>query len=300
MRTQCGTIIMAMIALAVGAAAGWFAAGFVKGRQHAGGVGVSPAQCDGQGVHRASKAPSPRRKAPIRSSADAEVQKRILKANIAALEKSLAAAKKEAAAIAEAKATKDSTGNLGENAQKSQSRASMIALGKKGQNITIGEWRRYAPERWEEIRNMQERWNDSKRRQVIDMCEMLASADTSAMNEEERSLHLKYMQTLTDYQAAVDRDLYEISDEAPLKDMLYSSEVQRLCDSLAGRAKGSDVSSSAERNMLLGMAAKQLGLSEDAMKDFYGVSEKAFEAVFDFCTFNSSGDGKGELKGGVQ
>ena len=226
---QVKSLTIAVAALVVGAAAGWFAGGFVKGRQHAGGVGVSPAQCDGQGVHRASKAPSPRRKAPIRSSADAEVQKRILKANIAALEKSLAAAKKEAAAIAEAKATKDSTGNLGENAQKSQSRASMIALGKKGQNITIGEWRRYAPERWEEIRNMQERWNDSKRRQVIDMCEMLASADTSAMNEEERSLHLKYMQTLTDYQAAADRDLYEISDEAPLKDMLNSSEVQRLC-----------------------------------------------------------------------
>ena len=125
MRTRIGTIhILVLVAFAVGAAAGWFAAG-ARGERKGGNVElwncgnvetandgrarspVSPERSEPrkrwlQGCAPNEKA-KPRRKAPIRSSADAEVQKRILENKISYLEKCIAAAKVSDAKPAEKK-----------------------------------------------------------------------------------------------------------------------------------------------------------------------------------------------------
>ena len=109
MRTRSGMILAAAVALAVGAAAGWFAA------RAWGSAAVSSkppyrdatSREDNIGRARSMNAPNgsvasphatdadakPRRKALIRSLAGAEVQKRILENKISYLEKCIAAAK---------------------------------------------------------------------------------------------------------------------------------------------------------------------------------------------------------------
>ena len=112
MRIRCGTILAAaLVALAVGAMAGWFAAG-ACGNMETANDGrarspVSPERSEPrkrwlQGCAPTEKA-KPRRKALIRSSADAEVQKRILENKISYLEKCIAAAKVSDAKPAEKK-----------------------------------------------------------------------------------------------------------------------------------------------------------------------------------------------------
>ncbi|MBQ3340443.1 MAG: hypothetical protein IJG84_00965 [Kiritimatiellae bacterium] len=96
MRTRIGTILIAVVALAVGAGAGWLAAQLGKCEN----VEV----CKYGNMETANAVDKPRRKALIRSSADAEVQKRILENKISYLEKCIAAAKVSDAKPAEKKA----------------------------------------------------------------------------------------------------------------------------------------------------------------------------------------------------
>ena len=96
MRTICGTILIAVVALAVGAGAGWLAAQLGKCEN----VEV----CKYGNMETANAVDKPRRKALIRSSADAEVQKRILENKISYLEKCITAAKVSDAKPAEKKA----------------------------------------------------------------------------------------------------------------------------------------------------------------------------------------------------
>ena len=80
------TVAAALAALAVGAAAGWFAAG---ARGNCGNVELW--NCGN--VETANETAKPRRRALIRSSANADVQKRILENKIRYLEDCIAAAK---------------------------------------------------------------------------------------------------------------------------------------------------------------------------------------------------------------
>ena len=88
--------IIAIAALAIGAAAGWFAAG-VRGD------GASPSQRGGddggvvatQNARPPQPVTKPKRKAPIRSSSDAEVQRRALEKRVRFLEDSIRIAKEK-------------------------------------------------------------------------------------------------------------------------------------------------------------------------------------------------------------
>ena len=87
-------IILAIVALGFGAAAGWFVAGLT------GTTGVSPVEYNGQDVGRPSgvePAAKSKRKAPIRSANDAGVQKRILERRIHYLEQVIRLAKEKRA-----------------------------------------------------------------------------------------------------------------------------------------------------------------------------------------------------------
>ena len=96
---------MALVALAVGGVAGWFAAGAWSKCENVevckcenvetanDGRARSPSAPNGRARRPATADSKPRRKALIRSSADAEVQKRILENKISYLEKCIAAAK---------------------------------------------------------------------------------------------------------------------------------------------------------------------------------------------------------------
>ncbi|MBQ4439955.1 MAG: hypothetical protein II909_02300, partial [Kiritimatiellae bacterium] len=149
MRIRCGTIIAAALAaLAVGAAAGWFAAGACGNMETANeGRARSPSAPDGRACRSATAVDSkPRRKAPIRSSSESEVQKQILKADIAALEKSLAAAKKESERIAAAKSAIRASGEKLSKDLLLQCEAARRKLKAEGKGETVGEMRRLAPD----------------------------------------------------------------------------------------------------------------------------------------------------------
>ena len=98
--------MVAVVAIAVGGVAGWFAAGAWGGAASRGlsalpddgaccdvSMARSPCAPNGRARRPATADSKPRRKALIRSSADAEVQKRILENKISYLEKCIAAAK---------------------------------------------------------------------------------------------------------------------------------------------------------------------------------------------------------------
>ena len=225
---------MALAALAVGAAAGWFAAG-AWGERKCGNVElcncgnvetanvgrarspVSPERSEPrkrwlQGCAPNEKA-NPLRKAPIRSTADAEVQRRILKANVAALEKRLVAAKKEAERIAAARAAQGSSGALDEAALLMQRSEALKKLGKKLDEATVGELREHAPDWWARELQKEMRWCDRHRTRTVRMENVLSSADMESMTEDEREVHLRLMERLAETSSFYDGLLDAVNDD---------------------------------------------------------------------------------------
>ena len=105
---QMKNIIIVVAALAAGVAAGWFA-GVLVGRvvpnaPMAAAWDKPPLPAERSNATARADAARPKRKAPIRSTADAEVQKRILENKISYLEKCIAAAKVSDAKPAETSA----------------------------------------------------------------------------------------------------------------------------------------------------------------------------------------------------
>ena len=203
MRTICGTIhIVALAALAVGAAAGWFAAGVGRARcpQRADGGGLGqtapPVHRNGQDARCPSRVPAakPKRKAPIRSSSDAEVQKRILIGRVATLKKQLAIAKKMDEARKNSPSAHES-GNA-ENAKIYEEETSSLKkhTGKVKQGSwTVGEMVKYAPTWFDHsvCRIAVDRACADMSR-ISDALSILDGVDVSRMTEEEKAIHERF------------------------------------------------------------------------------------------------------------
>ena len=217
MRTRCG-IFAAVVALAVGGVAGWFAAG-AWGKCKCENVKVckcgnvatandgrarSPSAPNGR-VHRPATADSkPRRKALIRSSADAEVQKRILENKISYLEKCIAAAKGVDAKPTPKK--RETNAEIFERLMKlptdTERYFAFTRLDEKTQmSLTIGELKKLCPRQMtideelaEKLAERLDKMTEVNARRIG----ILEAFDPSGLNDEERKVHAEFMDFLAE------------------------------------------------------------------------------------------------------
>lgn len=275
------TIIIVVAALAVGAAVGWFVGGFVKGRQHAGGVGVSPAQCDGQGVHRASKAPSPRRRAPIRSTSDADVQRRALEKRVRFLEDSIRIAKeKKPTKVLDA--TKASNDEIVERLMKLPTERErdmeLQRLGKKRFNtFTIGQLGKLCPKMYGELsREEKEVYLGRVYEKSAERLAVLESVDKSLMTDDERALHQNFAEDLSHLLQLYNEKVYHLDVSIENKTAgEVIGDFQMIVDYQKRRAS----LLSEERDMLVSQAVKHFGIPDDAAADLLTAMSDVAEAT---------------------
>ena len=209
MRARFETILAAAVALCVGVAAGWFAAA-----RACGDAAVSskpPYQGDASpacnnGRARSMNAPNekakPRRKVLMRSSADAEVQKRILENKIGYLEKCIAAAKVSDAKPAEKmrETNAEIVARLMKLPTDNERYFAFTRLDEKTQmSLTIGELKKICPRQM----TIDEELSEEFAKNLDKMTEVTArrigildTLDPSGLNDEERRVHAAFMECL--------------------------------------------------------------------------------------------------------
>ena len=204
MRTRIGTILIAVVALVVGAAAGWFAAG-AWGERKCGNVELwKCGNVETANVGRPSalnEKAKPRRKALIRSSADAEVQKRILENKISYLEKCIAAAKVSDAKPAEKKRETNAeiVARLMKLPTENERWTALERLDRKtNMSFTLGEMKRLCPEHTELALSEPPGWRDKMTEVAARRIGILDAFDPSGLNEEERKVHTEFMEFLAE------------------------------------------------------------------------------------------------------
>ena len=217
MRTRCGTILVAVVALAVGGVAGWFAAGAWGGAAGRGlpalpddgvccdvGRVRSPSAPNGRERRTATADSKPRRKALIRSSADAEVQKRILENKISYLEKCIATAKGVDAKPTPKK--RETKAEIVERLMKlptdTERYFAFTRLDEKTQmSLTIGELKKLCPRQMtideelaEKLAERLDKMTEVNARRIG----ILEAFDPSGLNDEERKVHAEFMDFLAE------------------------------------------------------------------------------------------------------
>ena len=275
-------ILFAILALAVGAAAGWFAAGVGRARcpQRADGGGLGqtapPVHRNGQDARCPSRvsAAKPKRKAPIRSSSDAEVQKRILIGRVATLKKQLAIAKKMDEARKNSPSAHES-GNA-ENAKIYEEETSSLKkhTGKVKQGSwTVGEMVKYAPTWFDHsvCRIAVDRACADMSR-ISDALSILDGVDVSRMTEEEKAIHERFANELV----ACSDKLQKWIDMVDTDDTTWDE----IWKGINGIYENVDESiAEAERDALRSMALRELGVAEGETDGFKEDRSRMKEAV---------------------
>lgn len=300
-------VMIAVAALVVGAAAGWFVRGVGEwgtgnGRARCpqraddGGLGQATLPVDGnmQDARCPSKLSRPRRKATIRSSSDADVQRRILKANIAALEKRLVAAKKEAAAIAETRAALKASGETS-HTDLLQWADARKKLKEEGKRETVGEMRRLAPEWFENLSRWTLGKGDVFRRRTVEMLEILSVLDVSERSENERKVHAKYMEVLADAAQRFDEKVDAATDDT-LTDEFFGINNEMFIQT--GKSLGKDKLLVREQKMLRDLTARNLGFSEEEMSEMMSAVKEASAAQYASVPNKNQGLGSFDAKKG--
>ena len=197
-------IIIAVAALAVGAAAGWFAAGVRSD-------GASPSQRGGDdgGVvatqsvrpQRTPHVAKPKRKAPIRSTTDAEVQRRALEKRVRFLEDSIRLAKEKKPPKA-FDATTASNEEIVERLMKFPTEWERDQeLQRLGTNrfytFTVGQLGKLCPKMYGELsREEKEVYYGRLFEKTAERLAILDSVDQSLMTDDERALHGEFADDL--------------------------------------------------------------------------------------------------------
>ena len=289
MRTICGTIhIVALAALAVGAAAGWFAAG-ACGNVETTNVGrarspVSPERSEprkrwrapnGRACRSATAVDSrPRRRAPIRSSSESEVQKRILIGRVATLKKQLAIAKKMDEARKNSPSAHES-GNA-ENAKIYEEETSSLKkhTGKVKQGSwTVGEMVKYAPTWFDHsvCRIAVDRACADMSR-ISDALSILDGVDVSRMTEEEKAIHERFANELVACSDKLQKWIDMVDTDETTWDEIWKG--------INGIYENVDESiAEAERDALRSMALRELGVAEGEADGFKEDRSRMNEAV---------------------
>ncbi len=210
MRTRSGTILVAVVALAVGGVAGWFTAGVWGGAA----VSTKPPCRDATaregdiGRARSMNAPKekakPRSKALIRSSADAEVQKRILENKISYLEKCIAVAKGGDAKPTPKKreANAEIVARLMKLPTDTERYFAFTRLDEKTQmSLTMGELKKLCPRQMtidDELAGKLAERLDKMTEVNARRIGILEAFDPSGLNDEERKVHAEFMDFLAE------------------------------------------------------------------------------------------------------
>ena len=207
---------LAVVALAVGGVAGWFAAGAWSKCENVevckcanvetanDGRARSPSAPNGRARRPATADSKPRRKALIRSSADAEVQKRILENKISYLEKCIAVAKGNDAKPTPKK--RETNAEIVERLMKlptdTERYFAFTRLDEKTQmSLTIGELKKLCPRQMtideelaEKLAERLDKMTEVNARRIG----ILEAFDPSGLNDEERKVHAEFMDFLAE------------------------------------------------------------------------------------------------------
>ena len=260
---------IAFAALAVGGVAGWLAAEAWEGaaisskppyhdsiEDNASRTGA-PRTPNGR-ARRPATAAKPRRKALIRSSADAEVQKRILENQISYLEKCIAAAKGGDAKPAEKK--HETNAELVERLMKlpteNERWTAFNRLDAKIQmSFTVGEMKRICPEHTElALPDLTDHLNKltavaARRIGILD------ALDPSGLNDEERNVHTEFMEFLAEGPEV-------FANMIDLNDSMTTGEVwERVQKVMSTYKRGRDLIKK-EREMLVAQTVKSFGIPD--------------------------------------
>ena len=207
----------------------------------------------------------PRRKALIRSSADAEVQKRILENKITYLEKCIAAAKGADAKPAEKKS--ETKAELIERLMKlptdTERYFAFTRLDEKTQrSFTIGELRKLCPKQmtidgiYEELSERLDRMTEVAARRIG----ILDALDPSALNDEERKVHAEFMDFLAEYP-----NVFANMIDQP--DSMTWGEVHDRIEKMISTVKRGPDLVKKEREMLIAKTVKSFELPDDDAVD---------------------------------
>ena len=207
---------LAVVALAVGGVAGWFAAGAWSKCENVevckcanvetanDGRARSPSAPNGRARRPATADSKPRRKALIRSSADAEVQKRILENKISYLEKCIAVAKGNDAKPTPKK--RETNAEIVERLMKlptdTERYFAFTRLDEKTQmSLTIGELKKLCPRQMtideelaEKLAERLDKMTEVNARRIG----ILEAFNPSGLNDEERKVHAEFMDFLAE------------------------------------------------------------------------------------------------------
>ena len=268
---KTGNIILAVVALGIGGAAGWFAAGLT------GTTGVSPVR-DGEGAvatqqaregraparpdQNAESAPRTMRKAPIRSANDVEVQKRILERRIHYLEQGIRIAKeKRARKVDNAKSA--SNAELVERLLKLptewEREKALEQLGEERmKSLTLAELSRILPKAFEVPDEAVEGCKRTVEKTGFRLG-ILDSVDQSGMSEEERNYHAAFVDNYASmpglFVKMLNLDAY---DRVTWGEQL--EDIQRLI----AASKRRDELLPRERLLLLSQAAKSFKVPDES------------------------------------
>ena len=279
MRARFETILAAAVALCVGVAAGWFAAG-AWGERKCGNVelwkcgnvetanngrarsSVSPERSEPrkrwlQGCAPNEKA-KPRRKALIRSSADAEVQKRILENKISYLEKCIAAAKVSDAKPAEKKRETNAeiVARLMKLPTENERWTAFNRLDEKMQmSFTMGELKRLCPEHIELAMPTATDHLNKLTAVAARRIGILDALDPSGLNDEERNVHTEFMEFLAEGPEAF-ANMIDQNDSMTMGEVL-----ERIQKVMSTYKRGAELVKK-EREMLVTQTVKSFGIPD--------------------------------------
>ena len=266
---QTKNIILAIIALAVGAAAGWFAAGVRID-------GASPSQRrgdDGGVVATQNALPQqtppvakPKHKTPIRSTADAEVKRRALEKRVRFLEDSIRIAneKKTPKAL---DATTASNEEIVERLMKLPTEWERDQeLQRLGTNrlytFTIGQLGKLCPKMYGELsREEKEIYYGRLFEKTAERLAILDSVDQSLMTDDEKTLHGEFSDELSHLPELYDEKLYHLDGSIENK---TAGEVFGDIEMLVDYQKRRKVLLLKERELLISQAAKHFNIPDDA------------------------------------
>ena len=269
-------------ALAVGAAAGWFAAGVRSD-------GASPSQRGGddggvvatQNARPHKPVAKPKRKAPIRSSSDAEVQRRALEKRVRFLEDSIRIAKEKKPPKA-FDATTASNEEIVERLMKLPTERDrnqeLQRLGKKRLNtFTMGQLGKLCPKMYGELsREEKEVYLGRVFEKSAERLAILESVDKSLMTDDERSLHQGFADDLACITELYNEKAYHLDDS--IENKTYG-EVMGDMKKISDYRKRREALLSKEREMLISQTAKHFGLPDDAAADLLTAMDEVAEAT---------------------
>ena len=262
---QMKNIIIVVAALAAGVAAGWFAGGVGRARcpQRAdgGGLGQAPLPAERSNATARADAARPKRKALIRSSADAEVQKRILENKIGYLEKCIAAAKVSDAKPAEKK--RETNAEIIERLKKISNKlerwTAFTRLDDKTQSsLMMGDLKKLFPkemtiddEMSEELAERLDKMTKIAARRIG----ILDTLDPSGLNDEERRAHAAFMECLAGLP-----DAYAKMIEQP--DLMTFGEAYGRIENVISHQKQLLELAKSEHEMLVAQTIKSFGIPD--------------------------------------